>query len=52
MNFSAGLTSFYKVCSKKFGLNIWVLIPIQPNKYTSGYSTVSYSNLATMIFVH
>ena len=52
MYFSAGLRSFYTPCSKKFGLNIWVTILIQRYAYTSGYDTVSYNNLATMLFVH
>ena len=52
MNFSAGLSSFYKLYSKKFELSICVPIPIERYKYTSGYKTVSYSNTATMILVH
>ena len=49
MHFSTGLWSFYKLRSKKSGLNIWVHIPIHLYEYTSRYDTVSYSNLATMI---
>ena len=51
MNFSAGLISFYKPYSKKFGLSILVPILIHWYEYTSGYDTVSFSNLATMILV-
>ena len=47
MNFLAGLRSFYKPCSKWFGLSIWVPILIHWYEYTSGYNTVSFSNLAT-----
>ena len=52
MHFSADLPSFYKLCSKNIALNIWVSIPVQLYEYTSGYDTVSYSNLATIILVH
>ena len=45
------LWSLYKPCSKRFGLNIWVPVPIQRHEYTSGYDTVRYNNLATMILV-
>ena len=31
--------SFYKACSKKFGLNLWVLIPFQRYENTSRYNT-------------
>ena len=48
---SAGLRSFYKPCSKKFGLSIWMSILIHQYEYTSGYHTVSLSNLAAMTLV-
>ena len=56
MNFSAGLKSFYKPCSKKFRLNIWVPILIQWYEYTLGttlnlqqpgyydFTTLTFSN--------
>ena len=50
MNFSAGLRSLCKSCSKKFGLSIWVSILIHWYEYTSEWNTLSFSNLATMIF--
>ena len=51
MNLSAGLRSFYKPCSKIFGLSIWMPILIHQYKYTSGYDPVSFSNLATIILM-
>ena len=57
MHFTAGLSPFYKSCSTKIRLNIWVAIPKEWYEYT-GYiriilgTIVSYSKLATMILVH
>ena len=51
MNLSADLRSFYKSCSKKFGLSMWVHALIHWYEYTSGYDTVSFSNLGTTILV-
>ena len=49
MYFSASLRSFYKLCFKHFGSIFGAHTNLM---ITSGYYTVSYSNLATMILVH
>ena len=43
INFSAGLSYFYKPCSKKFGHSIWVSILTHGYKYTFGYDTIGFS---------
>ena len=52
MKCSSSLRSFYKPCSKKFRVNIWVPILVQRYKYNIGNDSASCSNLATMILLH
>ena len=52
MKCSSSLRSFYKPCSKKFGVNIWVPILVQQYKYNIGNDSANYSNLTTMILLH
>ena len=47
----SGLMSFYKTCSKKFGLNISLSIPIQRHKNTSAYDTQGVKNFNILPFV-
>ena len=42
---------FYKTCSKKFGLNISLSIPIQRHKNTSAYDTQGVKNFNILPFV-
>ena len=48
---SVGLRSFYKPCSKKFGVNVWVSILIQICEYTFGCTTVRKSTKLCQIKV-
>ena len=47
--FQPRLRSFYKPCSKKFGLNVWSTILIQQYENTSGYNP---AGVTTKVIFH